>query len=46
MFTNCYIYNPPDSDIVLMAQSLEKFFLEKVASMPNEVCRKWYLNSS
>ncbi|XP_028819648.1 bromodomain-containing protein 2a isoform X2 [Denticeps clupeoides] len=38
MFTNCYIYNKTTDDIVLMAQSLEKAFLQKVAQMPpNEV---------
>ncbi|XP_063051379.1 bromodomain-containing protein 3b isoform X11 [Engraulis encrasicolus] len=36
MFTNCYIYNKPADDIVLMAQALEKIFLQKVASMPQE----------
>uniref|UniRef100_A0A3P9JNU4 Bromodomain-containing protein 2 n=1 Tax=Oryzias latipes TaxID=8090 RepID=A0A3P9JNU4_ORYLA len=36
MFTNCYIYNKPKDDIVLMAQSLEKIFLQKVAQMPQE----------
>ncbi|XP_029440562.1 bromodomain-containing protein 2 isoform X1 [Rhinatrema bivittatum] len=37
MFTNCYIYNKkPTDDIVLMAQSLEKMFLQKVAQMPQE----------
>ncbi|XP_072531585.1 bromodomain-containing protein 2a isoform X2 [Salminus brasiliensis] len=36
MFTNCYIYNKPTDDIVLMAQSLEKAFLQKVAQMPPE----------
>ncbi|XP_064227282.1 bromodomain-containing protein 2-like [Aotus nancymaae] len=36
MFTNCYIYNNPTDDIVLMAQVLEKIFLQKVASMPQE----------
>ncbi|XP_048098526.1 bromodomain-containing protein 3b isoform X3 [Alosa alosa] len=36
MFTNCYIYNKPTDDIVLMAQALEKIFLQKVASMPQE----------
>ncbi|KAG7214287.1 hypothetical protein INR49_021214, partial [Caranx melampygus] len=29
MFTNCYIYNKPTDDIVLMAQALEKIFLQK-----------------
>ena len=30
MFTNCYIYNKPGEDIVVMAKNLEKFFLSKV----------------
>uniref|UniRef100_A0A3B4ZVB2 Bromodomain-containing protein 3-like n=1 Tax=Stegastes partitus TaxID=144197 RepID=A0A3B4ZVB2_9TELE len=34
MFTNCYIYNKPTDDIVLMALALEKIFLQKVAGMP------------
>lgn len=37
MFTNCYIYNKPGEDVVLMAQALEKVFLSKVAQMPAEV---------
>ncbi|KAJ8408672.1 hypothetical protein AAFF_G00253070 [Aldrovandia affinis] len=36
MFTDCYIYNKPTDDIVLMAQALEKIFLQKVAMMPQE----------
>ncbi|KAM3875790.1 bromodomain testis-specific protein [Diretmus argenteus] len=36
MFTNCYVYNRPGDDIVLMAQTLEKLFLQKVAQMPQE----------
>ncbi|OCT82862.1 hypothetical protein XELAEV_18025397mg, partial [Xenopus laevis] len=36
MFTNCYIYNKPGDDIVLMAQELEKAFMEKIAEMPHE----------
>ncbi|KAG7283349.1 hypothetical protein CRUP_000875 [Coryphaenoides rupestris] len=39
MFTNCYIYNKPTDDIVLMAQSLEKIFLQK-ASSPHPVLTK------
>lgn len=39
MFTNCYIYNKPGEDIVLMAQTLEKVFLSKVALMPAEVSK-------
>ncbi|XP_076846561.1 bromodomain testis-specific protein isoform X2 [Brachyhypopomus gauderio] len=38
MFTNCYVYNRPGDDVVLMAQALEKLFLEKVAEMPQEEC--------
>ncbi|XP_065200393.1 bromodomain-containing protein 3-like isoform X2 [Planococcus citri] len=36
MFTNCYVYNKPGEDVVVMAQALEKLFLTKVASMPKE----------
>ncbi|CAH1786181.1 unnamed protein product [Owenia fusiformis] len=36
MFTNCYVYNKPGEDIVLMAQALEKLFLSKVSGMPSE----------
>ncbi|XP_075689338.1 bromodomain testis-specific protein [Rhinoderma darwinii] len=36
MFTNCYIYNKPGDDIVLMAQELEKAFMQKIAEMPQE----------
>ncbi|XP_056102213.1 bromodomain testis-specific protein isoform X2 [Rhinichthys klamathensis goyatoka] len=36
MFTNCYVYNRPGDDIVKMAQDLEKYFLEKVAQMPQD----------
>ncbi len=37
MFTNCYVYNKPGEDIVIMCQSLEKMFLQKVGQMPPEV---------
>ena len=37
MFTNCYTYNRPGEDIVIMCQSLEKAFLTKLANMPQEV---------
>jgi hypothetical protein len=30
MFSNCYTYNKPGEDVVLMAQTLEKIFLAKV----------------
>ncbi|XP_020283132.1 bromodomain-containing protein 4-like isoform X2 [Pseudomyrmex gracilis] len=36
MFTNCYVYNKPGEDVVVMAQALEKLFLTKVAQMPKE----------
>ncbi|XP_078140729.1 bromodomain-containing protein 4 isoform X5 [Centroberyx gerrardi] len=36
MFTNCYIYNKPGDDIVLMAEALEKLFLQKVSEMPEQ----------
>merc|ERR1712106_1271688 len=36
MFTNCYVYNKPGEDVVLMAQTLEKIFLTKVATMPKD----------
>ncbi|KAL0112328.1 hypothetical protein PUN28_011984 [Cardiocondyla obscurior] len=36
MFTNCYVYNKPGEDVVVMAQALEKLFLTKVAHMPKE----------
>lgn len=35
IFINCFQCQPAD-DIVLMAQSLEKIFLQKVAQMPEE----------
>lgn len=35
MLTGCFLRQPTD-DIVLMAQSLEKIFLQKVAQMPPE----------
>jgi len=34
MFNNCYLYNKPGEDVTVMAQSLEKFFLSKLKSMP------------
>ncbi|KAK0172111.1 hypothetical protein PV328_005476 [Microctonus aethiopoides] len=36
MFRNCYIYNKPGEDVVVMAQALEKLFLTKVAQIPRE----------
>ena len=31
MFSNCYRYNKPGEDVVVMAQALEKIFLTKVS---------------
>lgn len=36
MFTNCYVYNKPGEDVVVMAQTLEKIYLAKVGQMPTE----------
>ncbi|NXW54734.1 BRDT protein, partial [Eurystomus gularis] len=36
MFSNCYMYNKPGDDIVIMAQELEKLFMQKIAQMPPE----------
>ena len=36
MFRNCYVYNKPGEDVVVMAQTLEKLFMQKVAQMPPE----------
>ncbi|KAG1652762.1 Bromodomain-containing protein 2 [Nymphon striatum] len=36
MFTNCYVFNKPGEDVVLMGQTIEKLFLTKVAEMPKE----------
>uniref|UniRef100_G3TCC2 Bromodomain testis-specific protein n=1 Tax=Loxodonta africana TaxID=9785 RepID=G3TCC2_LOXAF len=36
MFSNCYLYNKPGDDIVLMAQALEKLFVQKLSQMPQE----------
>lgn len=33
MFTNCYVYNKPGEDVVVMAQTLEKLFLNRVSLM-------------
>ena len=32
MFTNCYRYNPPDSDVVKMAKKLQVFNFKKTRS--------------
>uniref|UniRef100_F7E1H6 Bromodomain testis-specific protein n=1 Tax=Callithrix jacchus TaxID=9483 RepID=F7E1H6_CALJA len=36
MFSNCYLYNKPGDDIVLMAQALEELFMQKLSQMPQE----------
>nr|XP_031536323.1 bromodomain testis-specific protein [Vicugna pacos] len=36
MFSNCYLYNKPGDDIVLMAQTLEKLFRQILSQMPQE----------
>ncbi|XP_070493566.1 bromodomain-containing protein 2-like isoform X2 [Chironomus tepperi] len=36
MFDNCYIYNKPGEDVVVMAQALEKLWRSKVAQMPKD----------
>lgn len=44
MFSNCYVYNKPGEDVVVMAQTLEKLFLTKVCNsrlrsiFPSHVC--------
>jgi len=34
MFTNCYLYNKPGEDVVLMCTTLEQIFYEKLSEMP------------
>ncbi|KAF2904808.1 hypothetical protein ILUMI_01373 [Ignelater luminosus] len=36
VFTNCYTYNRPDHEVVKMANTLEKLFLEELREMPKE----------
>ncbi|XP_063696364.1 homeotic protein female sterile-like isoform X2 [Culicoides brevitarsis] len=36
MFSNCYVYNKPGEDVVVMAQALEKVFLGKIGAMPKD----------
>ena len=38
MFNNCYMYNKPGEDISIMAQALEKFYLQKIRAMPAVEC--------
>ncbi|CAF0953142.1 unnamed protein product [Didymodactylos carnosus] len=34
MFTDCYLYNKPGEDVVIMGATLEKVFHEKLSEMP------------
>lgn len=34
MFNNCYQYNKPGEDVVLMAEAIEKVYKTKIAAMP------------
>ncbi|XP_045147977.1 bromodomain testis-specific protein [Echinops telfairi] len=36
MFSNCYLYNKPENDVVSMAQTLQKLFMYKLSQMPQE----------
>ncbi|CAF0807672.1 unnamed protein product [Rotaria sordida] len=36
MFSNCYLYNKPGEDVVVMGATLEKMFYEKLAEMPSD----------
>ncbi|XP_008589028.1 PREDICTED: bromodomain testis-specific protein [Galeopterus variegatus] len=36
MFSNCYLYNKPGDDIVVMAQTLEELFMQQLSQMPQE----------
>ncbi|XP_028302266.1 bromodomain testis-specific protein-like isoform X2 [Gouania willdenowi] len=36
MFNNCYVYNKAGDDIVVMAQTLQKLFLQKLSKMSTE----------
>jgi len=37
IFTNCYRYNPPDSDVVKMAKKLQDVFELRFAKMPEDL---------
>lgn len=37
IFTNCYRYNPPESDVVMMAKKLQDVFEMKYARMPDDL---------
>ncbi|CAF4012893.1 unnamed protein product [Adineta steineri] len=36
MFTDCYLYNKPGEDVVIMGATLEQVFYEKLAEMPSD----------
>jgi hypothetical protein len=36
IFSNCYKYNPPDHDVVIMARKLQDVFEMRLASIPEE----------
>jgi hypothetical protein len=36
VFNNCYYYNKPGEDVVVMAEAVHKFFNERLAMMPPE----------
>ena len=36
IFTNCYKYNPKGSDIIIMAEKLQKVFEMRFAKIPDE----------
>lgn len=36
VFVNCYIYNKPAEDVVMMANSVEELFLDKLEDLPVE----------
>ena len=40
MFSNCYIYNKPATDVVTMAKALEKEVLEQITEMTNKLPEK------
>jgi bromodomain-containing protein 4 len=39
IFTNCYKYNPPDHEVVIMGRKLQDIFEMKYAKMPDEPIR-------
>ena len=37
IFTNCYIYNPPEYGVYKMAKELEQFILMRISKIPPNV---------